>query len=77
MKNESLERAIAAAPGIIAFARALNVTHQAVTGWRKRGYMPPDRALVAEGIYGVSRMSLVSGEFLDLCLRFAAGSDVL
>ena len=40
----ALESAIKRAGGILAFARDLGVTHQAVSAWRKRGHVPFDRA---------------------------------
>ena len=38
----------------------MGVSHQAVTRWRKRGAMPIERALVAEQLFGVPRVTLVS-----------------
>ena len=59
MTTESIESAIKRAGGIVAFARFHNVTHQAVSLWRKRGFMPFDRATDTEVGFGVPRETLV------------------
>ena len=38
----------------------MGVTHQAVYGWRKRGYVPPERAVVIEAIFKIDRRRLLS-----------------
>lgn len=63
-RNPHLEEAITRAGGIIAFAKALGVTHQAVSAWRKKGYVPPDRARQIENATGINRALLVSRKFL-------------
>jgi hypothetical protein len=37
----------------------MNVTHQAVYNWRKRGWVPPERSLIIETIFGVERSRLM------------------
>lgn len=66
--REALELAIRRAGGIIAFSRALGVTHQAVSAWRKRCHVPPHRALAIEALFGVDRFSLIQPE-LSLVFR--------
>jgi DNA-binding transcriptional regulator YiaG len=66
----ALELAISRAGGIIAFSRALGVTHQAVSAWRKRCHVPPQRALAIEALFGVDRFSLIQPE-LSLAFRAA------
>lgn len=56
---ESLNTAVQRAGGLIKFCAELGVTHQAVGKWRKRGQVPPLRALAIEQKYGVSRRSIV------------------
>lgn len=58
----SINEAIALGGGILSFSRALGVSHQAVTGWRKRGYIPLSRALRVEQLFGVSRAAIVAPE---------------
>ena len=36
----ALDRAVELGGGIVRFARAMNVTHQAVYNWRRRGWVP-------------------------------------
>lgn len=76
-RNEHLEQAIAAAPGIVAFAKALGVTHQAVSAWRKKGHVPLARAAQIEALYGVPRAKLLSEAMAALCSWPMTGSDVL
>jgi DNA-binding transcriptional regulator YiaG len=68
--REALEVAISRAGGIIAFSRALGVTHQAVSAWRKKCHVPPHRALAIEALFGVDRFSLIQPE-LSLAFRAA------
>lgn len=58
----NINTAIERGGGIIAFARKLGVTHQAVTGWRKRCYVPVARALQIESMFGVPRAGIVAPE---------------
>lgn len=75
--REAIETAIKRAGGIIAFARGLGVTHQAVSAWRKRGYAPFDRAARIETLWGVPRETLVSERVAAAYLTPVAGGDVL
>ena len=51
--------AIAKAGGIFAFCRALGVSHQAVYSWKKCGWVPIERAVEIERLYGVPAGRLV------------------
>jgi hypothetical protein len=55
----ALDEAIKRGGGIVAFARRMGVTHQAIYHWKKRGWMPLDRALAVEAIFGVDRNLLM------------------
>lgn len=59
MFEDTLNRAIAAGGGIIAFARAMGVTHQAVYHWKKRGYVPFDKAAKVQNLFGEPMLDLV------------------
>ena len=72
---EALESAIKRGGGIVAFARTLGVTHQAVTAWRKRGHVPFDRAARIEVLYGVLREGLLSPRNAEAYLTPVAGVD--
>lgn len=52
---EAIEIAIDRGGGIVRFAKALGVTHQAVYSWKKRGWAPADKALVMESLFSVPR----------------------
>lgn len=49
---EHLNRTIADAGGIFAFCGALGVSHQAVYSWKKRGWVPIERAVEIELKFG-------------------------
>lgn len=51
----SIDLAIARAGGIVAFSKAMGVTHQAIYAWRRRGWAPADKALVMETVFDVPR----------------------
>jgi DNA-binding transcriptional regulator YdaS (Cro superfamily) len=56
--REALDRAAATFGGLAALARLLDVTPQALTGWRLRGRVPATRVLEVERLTGVSRYAL-------------------
>lgn len=76
-RREALEVAITRAGGIIAFARALGVTHQAVTSWRKKRRIPPQRAAAIEALYGVDRRYLIDPDLLAAVTSPAPDLDIL
>lgn len=76
-RREALEVAIARAGGILAFARAMGVSHQAVTFWRKKRRVPPARAVAIEALYGVDRRFLIDADLLAAVTSPTASVDVL
>lgn len=56
----ALDEAIKRGGGIVAFSRRMGVTHQAIYSWRKRGWVPLERALAIEAIFGISRERLIA-----------------
>ena len=52
---QAIDTAIARGGGIVRFAAALGVAHQAVYAWKRRGYAPADRALDMETLFAVPR----------------------
>ena len=59
-RRANLNLAIARAGGIVSFARKMGVSHQTVTYWRTKGYVPPARAITIEQLFGVARADLVN-----------------
>jgi DNA-binding transcriptional regulator YdaS (Cro superfamily) len=53
--DEALQEAIRRAGGVVALARALGVSHQAVSQWKQA---PPRQAAAIERVTGVSRSAL-------------------
>jgi transposase-like protein len=60
----ALDLAIERGGGIVKFTKAMNVTHQAVYNWRKRGWVPPERALAIESIFGIERSQLMNPDLV-------------
>ncbi len=54
-RDTALEKAIVAAGGVRAMARALGVSQPAISGWKR---VPADRVLAVEGLTGVARSEL-------------------
>lgn len=52
---QAIETAVDRGGGIVRFAKALGVTHQAVYSWKKRGWAPADKALIMETLFSVPR----------------------
>jgi len=51
----AIDEAIRRGGGIVAFSKAMSITHQAVYNWRNRGWAPIQRAVAMESIFGVDR----------------------
>lgn len=51
----AIDEAIKRGGGIVAFSKAMGVTHQAVYSWRNRGWAPLERSLAIEAIFGIDR----------------------
>lgn len=62
---EAIEIAIDRGGGIVRFAKALGVTHQAVYSWKKRGWAPADRATKMEALFGVPRTATVDPRLIE------------
>lgn len=62
----ALNEAIKAAGGIIAFARSMGLSHQVVYQWKKRGYVPTERALIIEHKYGIPYGRLIRSALADI-----------
>jgi len=50
-------------------AAAMGCTQQTVSLWMKKGYMPPERAKEAEGMFGIPKHRLVNPALLELLAR--------
>lgn len=58
--DSAVLKVIEAAGGWAPLYRELGVTHQALAGWRRQGWMPPKRAAQCEKLYGIPARELVS-----------------
>jgi DNA-binding transcriptional regulator YdaS (Cro superfamily) len=68
----ALDRAAEAAGSWGDLARKLGVSHQAMYAWRKRGHVPPNRALEIEVLYGVPARELVKPSLLEIATLITA-----
>ncbi len=74
----ALDTAVERGGGIVRFARALKITHQAVYHWKRRGWVPADKALVIESIFGIPREELMEpGLVAVMNAPPSAATDVL
>lgn len=55
----AMDEAMGKSGGIVAFARRMGVTHQAIYHWRRRGWAPVERAVAIEAIFGIDRNRLM------------------
>lgn len=62
---EAIDEAIEKGGGIIKFAKMMGVTHQAVYSWRKRGWVPLERANAISAIFKVDRNRLLNPDLLE------------
>lgn len=60
----AIDAAIERGGGIIKFAKSMGVTHQAIYNWRKRGWVPPERAVAIEAVFGIDRNSLMNPDLV-------------
>ena len=60
----ALDLAIERAGGIMRFTKAMGISHQAIYGWRNRGWVPLERALAIEAIFGIDRKQLMNPDIL-------------
>lgn len=71
-QTDALDLAVERAGGIIAFSRALGISHQAVNGgWRRRGYVPLPRAVQIERLWGVRVEALVREDVAKALLELS------
>jgi DNA-binding transcriptional regulator YdaS (Cro superfamily) len=64
--QSGIEAAIQAAGKQALLAEAIGVSQQAVSRWRRRGYVPVCHVVQIESQFGVPRATLVSPRVLDL-----------
>lgn len=64
--KRGIDEAVEAAGSQEKLAQALGVTQQSVAKWVKRGYVPLDRTLEVEGLFGVSRKALADPKVVEL-----------
>jgi hypothetical protein len=60
----ALDLAIERAGGIVKFCQRLKVTHQAVYSWKARGWVPPERAVMLEAVFGIPRTDTMNPDLV-------------
>ena len=71
----AINRAIAKGGGIVRFAKSMGVSHQAIYAWKRRGWVPVEKAVVIEAAYGIPRDDLMSPGLVRALA--APGTDLL
>lgn len=64
--SSGIDRAIEAAGGALALAKLLKVTHQVIYAWKKRGWVPPERALQLKDRFKIPVSKLVNPKLAKL-----------
>jgi hypothetical protein len=60
----ALDLAIERGGGILKFCEKMKVTHQAVYSWKSRGWVPPERAVALEAVFGIPRTDLMNPDLV-------------
>lgn len=60
----ALDLAIERGGGIIKFCKKMKVTHQAVYNWKARGWVPPERAVAIEAVFGIPRTDMMNPDLV-------------
>jgi hypothetical protein len=63
---QGIDRAIEAAGGVVAMAKAVGVAHQVVTRWKKNGYVPAKRVAAVSALFNVSARDLMDPRLVEL-----------
>jgi hypothetical protein len=74
---DAINLAISKGGGIVRFARSMGVSHQAVYAWKRRGWVPVEKAVVIEAAYGVPRDELMSPDLVRALAAPSASADLL
>lgn len=75
-RRAAIREAIDKAGGIVAFRKALGVTHQGVYYWIKVGRVPIEKALEIEDKFGIPRIDLIDARFAA-ALQAPAATDLV
>lgn len=73
----AIDEAIERAGGIVRFCKQMNIRHQSVYGWRQRGWVPPERALVIESVLGIGRERLLHPTLAEALSSKPSADDLL
>ena len=65
-KPTGIKKAIELAGGANSLAHKLGVTHQAIYSWSHRGWVPIQRAIQIESMFGVPRENLLKPELVAI-----------
>jgi hypothetical protein len=74
---EAINLAISKGGGIVRFAKSMGVSHQAVYAWKRRGWVPVEKAVVIEAAYGIPRDDLMSPDLVRALAAPSASADLL
>ena len=74
---DAITDVIARAGGIVQFCSIVGISHQAVYSWKRRGAVPPDKALVIETLFGTPREMLLKPQLLALMEPAQTAADVI
>jgi hypothetical protein len=61
-----IDRAIEAAGGVVALAKAVGVAHQVITRWKKDGHVPAKRVAAVAAMFNVAARDLMDPRLVEL-----------
>lgn len=73
----TINLAIAKGGGIVRFAKIMGVSHQAIYAWKRRGWVPVEKAVVIEAVYGIPRDDLMSPALVRALAAPSVSADLL
>lgn len=60
----AIDLAITRGNGIVRFAKSMGVSHQAIYAWKRRGWVPIEKAVVLEAIFGIPRDDVMNPDLV-------------
>ena len=60
----AIDLAIERGNGIVRFAKSMGVSHQAIYAWKRRGWVPIEKAVALEAIFSIPRDDVMNPDLV-------------
>jgi transposase-like protein len=60
----AIDLAILRGHGIVRFAKSMGVSHQAIYAWKRRGWVPIEKAVALEAIFSIPRDDVMNPDLV-------------